>query len=320
MRISCLLLFFLAYSNLFADNNKVVNSELKNYIPLVNSKTGAEGDTLKWDDGGAETWSYVSDNAGARIGVHFITPYPPETPCYVRGGLFYLFNSSRHTKKVKFSVQMNSSNDFPDDNDLELKESTISDTPVSPAWVSMDFSDLKVTGSDTQVFWLVMWWGEDKREPRVGKDTSMGEQSREHYAYRDSSSSWTRSTTANSIPMFRAIVSDKKEGFEGDDQFSRNIPVKTHFCLNSPNPFIYRTKIAYCIGNDLRGKEIELAVYDLKGRKKAVISRKRYNNGIQYSYWNGTDEKGMKLPAGIYFYRLASDGKTVATAKTVILR
>jgi len=283
--------------------------------------TGAEGDTLVWDDNSAESWDYVSSNSGARIGVHFMTPYDPSTSsCIIRGGLFYLFNSSGSAQHIRFSVHKNGKDNLPVDTYLEIKDFTMSDTPVSPVWVSIDFSDAKVTDSDTQVFWLVYWYGSNTTEPRFGKDNHLGDLAREHYAFRDDSSSWRRSTTAKSMPMFRAIVAEGPAGFEKHDQFETSLPVKTQFCLNSPNPFRDKTRISFCIGNDYRGKEVELIAYDILGKRRAVLSKGSYLNGIQRVTWNGTDEKGARLQAGVYILRLVHKGVTIATTKTVMLR
>ncbi|MDH5185979.1 MAG: hypothetical protein OEW70_02810 [candidate division WOR-3 bacterium] len=36
--------------------------------------------------------------------------------------------------------------------------------------------------------------------------------------------------------------------------------------------------------------------------------------------WNGTDDFGRKLPAGVYFYRLEKEGSVAETKEFILLR
>lgn len=81
-------------------------------------------------------------------------------------------------------------------------------------------------------------------------------------------------------------------------------PLPTRFALNpsQPNPFTTQTMVRFAIpvGSDV---PIFLGVYDLNGRLVRELVRNRQSPG-QYSItWNGTDDDGRLLSAGVYFVR-----------------
>lgn len=72
-----------------------------------------------------------------------------------------------------------------------------------------------------------------------------------------------------------------------------------------PNPFRYSTDIRYHI-SDTREK-YELKVYDITGRVVTDLSEQASINGYQLSAkWDGTDNQGNPLPAGVYFIHIQS--------------
>jgi len=67
-----------------------------------------------------------------------------------------------------------------------------------------------------------------------------------------------------------------------------------------------------------RSTHIDLAVYDLLGRKVSQIAKGTYPAGNFHMVWNGTDAAGKKVGSGVYFYRLIA-GDEVRTARTLLL-
>ena len=62
---------------------------------------------------------------------------------------------------------------------------------------------------------------------------------------------------------------------------------------------------------------VELAVYDVAGRlQKRLDSRAIAVPGSYSVAWDGTDENGRRVPAGVYFYRLVT-AQGVQTARVV---
>ncbi len=86
---------------------------------------------------------------------------------------------------------------------------------------------------------------------------------------------------------------------------------------NSPNPFNPATLIAYYL--PIAGS-VRLDIYDVNGTliKKLVNTRK--TDGRHHIEWDGTNDTGRAVAAGIYFYRLIADGSIVDTKKMVLLK
>jgi flagellar hook assembly protein FlgD len=50
--------------------------------------------------------------------------------------------------------------------------------------------------------------------------------------------------------------------------------------------------------------EVELAIYDLLGRRVRTLESGFKTAGEYVMKWNGVDEKGRSVASGVYFYRL----------------
>ena len=74
---------------------------------------------------------------------------------------------------------------------------------------------------------------------------------------------------------------------------------------NFPNPFSKRTVINYSIAS--KG-DVRLWIYDISGRLVRKFWEENKNPGHYKVMWDGRNELGEKVPAGIYFTRLHSGG------------
>jgi hypothetical protein len=72
---------------------------------------------------------------------------------------------------------------------------------------------------------------------------------------------------------------------------------------NLPNPFYSQTVIRYSLPKDCR---VKLEIYNASGVLIRTLSEGIKQAGFYRVKWNGDDEKGKKVPKGIYFYRLQS--------------
>ena len=83
-----------------------------------------------------------------------------------------------------------------------------------------------------------------------------------------------------------------------------------------PNPFNPRTTIEFTLVNEGR---VKLAVYDLLGRKVAVLIDDYRPAGPGSVTWDGRDTYGSTVASGVYIARLeTADG--VQTRKLVVAR
>jgi hypothetical protein len=74
---------------------------------------------------------------------------------------------------------------------------------------------------------------------------------------------------------------------------------------NYPNPFNSGTRIRFSLQQPSR---LRLAVYDVKGRRMAVLFDAEAAAGVHELVWNGDDETGVGVSAGLYILTAASDG------------
>jgi hypothetical protein len=65
--------------------------------------------------------------------------------------------------------------------------------------------------------------------------------------------------------------------------------------------------------------DIELAVFDVTGRRLAVLAEGTEKGGEHTVEWHGTDDEGTAVGPGVYWARLAAGGRA-ATQKIVRLR
>jgi hypothetical protein len=68
-----------------------------------------------------------------------------------------------------------------------------------------------------------------------------------------------------------------------------------------------------------RGGAIALAVYDLAGRRVRTLAQGDYPAGEHALGWDGRDDAGRAVSAGVYFYRLQTGGE-ISARRLVLLR
>ncbi len=85
---------------------------------------------------------------------------------------------------------------------------------------------------------------------------------------------------------------------------------------NYPNPFNPKTQIVFALP---QAAEVDLAVYDVRGRRLATLIHQGLTPGHHTVAWYGTDDTGRQVSSGIYFYRLVADGQTL-TGKMTLLK
>ncbi len=76
--------------------------------------------------------------------------------------------------------------------------------------------------------------------------------------------------------------------------------METHLCQSYPNPFTDAITVSFMLESE---SVVELAVYDIQGRKVAVLASGSYNAGEHTV--NSVELSG--LPSGVYVCRLKSE-------------
>jgi photosystem II stability/assembly factor-like uncharacterized protein len=109
-------------------------------------------------------------------------------------------------------------------------------------------------------------------------------------------------TALGAIAILAGLIPDRPPGFA--------------LLQNYPNPFNAGTVLSYSLNAPA---SVEIAVYDVSGRRVALIERSSRGQGEYRRVWDGSDEGGRRLASGVYFLRLRA-GEAEAVRKIVILR
>jgi hypothetical protein len=86
---------------------------------------------------------------------------------------------------------------------------------------------------------------------------------------------------------------------------------------NYPNPFNPETEINFSLQKN--EERIELSVYNIKGQMVKELFSGKAIKGNHNFVWDGKDSEDNNVSAGVYFYRLTSDAKTL-TRKMVLMK
>jgi len=85
---------------------------------------------------------------------------------------------------------------------------------------------------------------------------------------------------------------------------------------NYPNPFNPSTRIEYQIPH---AQQVEIVVYDIRGRKVAVLENGFRKAGRYEIEWNGVDQAGRPVATGIYLLRMKA-GSFQKTIKMMLVK
>jgi hypothetical protein len=84
----------------------------------------------------------------------------------------------------------------------------------------------------------------------------------------------------------------------------------------APNPFNPMTHVLFSVAQPGR---VRVAVYDLSGRRVALVADEVYGAGDQDVLWTGRDDDGRAVSSGVYFVRVEGAG-LAASLRAVLLR
>ncbi|MFK7846993.1 MAG: PQQ-dependent sugar dehydrogenase [Rhodothermales bacterium] len=91
---------------------------------------------------------------------------------------------------------------------------------------------------------------------------------------------------------------------------------KTHTLgVNYPNPAYGKTTIPFTLSAPA---EIEIAVFDMLGRKVSVVTQGNFPEGNHVALWNGLSTSKEALPVGAYFYSLRI-GETIIASQMLTM-
>ncbi|MDQ7797437.1 MAG: Ig-like domain-containing protein [Candidatus Edwardsbacteria bacterium] len=115
------------------------------------------------------------------------------------------------------------------------------------------------------------------------------------------------------------IVPDQPVGFSGTAQYSviftdrklsqLNIkPLSLLMSRAAPNPFRNQMNLTYQIP---RAGPVSITIYNITGQLVRTLVDQDLSPGYYSAGWDGRDDAGGSISSGVYFVRLASDGKSL---------
>jgi alpha-L-arabinofuranosidase len=107
------------------------------------------------------------------------------------------------------------------------------------------------------------------------------------------------------VPRYSGVIvtlsQDPNAGVTGDNNINM---IKDYYLYpNYPNPFNPKTVIQYELP---KNEHVTLRVVNSMGRETAVLVNGEQNSGRYFSAWQGTDENGLPVSSGVYFYELVT--------------
>ena len=94
---------------------------------------------------------------------------------------------------------------------------------------------------------------------------------------------------------------------------ARRLP--TTLAVPYPNPMTQCLDLQF---NLERPGEMDLAIYDLMGRRVRTIVRERRGEGSYSEFWDGRDDRGLVTPNGVYFVRFRGPGLAKPMAQKIV--
>jgi hypothetical protein len=87
----------------------------------------------------------------------------------------------------------------------------------------------------------------------------------------------------------------------------------------APNPFEWSPAITYAIPNAGVPTPVRLSIFDPAGRMVRALVESRQSAGVHTVSWNGRNERGEAVAAGVYLCRLHVGGEMLAR-RIVLIR
>ncbi|MFN8176951.1 MAG: FG-GAP-like repeat-containing protein [bacterium] len=182
-------------------------------------------------------------------------------------------------------------------------------------------TDVRAAGRSSESFDLVVEAGEEPATLTFDRLETLPSGfgavllSEESLAAIDVTPSTQLALPARQSQRFRLVVGDEaalRAARSGQDR----LPTTVQLAVPYPNPFSGGTTVAFALP---RALDAHLAVYDVTGRLVRTLQQGVRPAGIDRAPWDGRDNAGTKVAAGIYFVKLTA-GATEQTRKVTLLR
>ena len=85
---------------------------------------------------------------------------------------------------------------------------------------------------------------------------------------------------------------------------------------NYPNPFNPTTIIPFEL---VKSARVRLSIFNSLGQKVRTLVNQDYSAGAHQANWDGQDDFGQTVPAGVYYYTIQA-GEFTATRKMLLIK
>ena len=116
--------------------------------------------------------------------------------------------------------------------------------------------------------------------------------------------------------LFQNILANLDACESGINVAVAEVPSNLQLHPIHPNPFNPQTTISFSLP---RTEGVAIGIYDLTGRRLTVLADRTFGAGTHALSWNGRDSRGLAMPSGTYFVRLATASE-VSTRKVMLIR
>jgi hypothetical protein len=99
-------------------------------------------------------------------------------------------------------------------------------------------------------------------------------------------------------------------------QHEATMPSSYSLLQNYPNPFNPVTKLRYDLPEN---SHVNITIFDILGREVKTLINQTQNGGYKSILWDGTNDHGHYVSAGVYLYRIQAGNYTLAK-KMVFLK
>ena len=86
---------------------------------------------------------------------------------------------------------------------------------------------------------------------------------------------------------------------------------------NYPNPFNSSTTIRYSL--PVLKKNVRVMIFNILGQPVKILLDSEQNSGYHEIVWDGSNDFGVQVPSGVYFYRIKA-GNFKEQKKLLLLR
>jgi len=94
------------------------------------------------------------------------------------------------------------------------------------------------------------------------------------------------------------------------------VPAEFFLAQNYPNPFNPSTSIDYGVKEP---RNVSITIHDVLGQQIKTLVDEFHREGFYHKEWDGTNDNGVKVGNGIYFYQMRA-GDFIDTKRMVIIR